>query len=375
MKTIGLLGSTGSIGKNVLRVIDTHPERFSIAYMTANTQVDVLIEQAKTYMPHTVIIGDEKKYDVLCKGLSGTGITCAAGYTAIVNISRDIEVDVILNAIVGIAGMQPTIAAVKKGRDVALSNKESLVMAGTLINNICAETGAKIFPVDSEHSAIWQCLTGESESNVEKIILTGSGGPFLRRELSTFDMIRPEEALKHPNWSMGAKITIDSATMINKGLELIEAYHLFHLDASRIDIMIHPESIIHSMVQFNDGSIKAQLGIPDMKVPIQYALSYPEHLPSNWPRLDLTEIATLHFEQPDNTRFPSLALARQVLKQGETYPAVFNVANEQAVYRFLNGEISFPEITASVKRALDDHQPLDPLSLEDILKISKIRMN
>ncbi len=375
MKTIGLLGSTGSIGKNVLRVIDTHPERFSIAYMTANTQVDVLIEQAKTYMPHTVIIGDKKKYDVLRKGLSGTGITCAAGYTAIVNISRDIEVDVILNAIVGIAGMQPTIAAVKKGRNVALSNKESLVMAGTLINNICAETGAKIFPVDSEHSAIWQCLTGESESNVEKIILTGSGGPFLRRELSTFDMIRPEEALKHPNWSMGAKITIDSATMINKGLELIEAYHLFHLDASRIDIMIHPESIIHSMVQFNDGSIKAQLGIPDMKVPIQYALSYPEHLPSNWPRLDLTEIATLHFEQPDNTRFPSLALARQVLKQGETYPAVFNVANEQAVYRFLNGEISFPEITASVKRALDDHQPLDPLSLEDILKISKIRMN
>ncbi len=375
MKTIGLLGSTGSIGKNVLRVIDAHPERFSITYMTANTQVDVLIKQAKTYMPHTVVIGDEKKYDVLCKGLSGTGITCAAGYTAIVDISRDIEVNVVLNAIVGIAGMQPTIAAVKKGRDVALSNKESLVMAGALINNICAETGAKIFPVDSEHSAIWQCLAGESGSNVEKIILTGSGGPFLRRELSTFDMITPEEALKHPNWSMGAKITIDSATMINKGLELIEAYHLFHLDASRIDIVIHPESIIHSMVQFNDGSIKAQLGIPDMKIPIQYALSYPEHLPSDWPRLDLTEIATLHFEQPDNTRFPSLALARQVLKQGETYPAVFNVANEQAVYRFLKGEISFPEITASVERALDDHRPLNPLLAEDILKISKMKMN
>ncbi|MBW6457700.1 MAG: 1-deoxy-D-xylulose-5-phosphate reductoisomerase, partial [FCB group bacterium] len=259
--------------------------------------------------------------------------------------------------------------AVKRGRDVALSNKESLVMAGALINHICKKTGARIFPVDSEHSAIWQCLRGESAKEVEKIILTGSGGPFLRRDLTTFDRITPEEALKHPNWSMGRKITIDSATMMNKGLELIEAYHLFHLDLPGMEILIHPESIVHSMVQFRDGSVKAQLGVPDMKVPIQYALSYPAHLETSWPRLDLAAVGTLHFESPDILRFPALELARRALEAGKTYPAVFNIANERAVMRFLSGEIPFTGISETVAAALDHHCPGDPLSLDGIVSL------
>ncbi len=372
MKTIGLLGSTGSIGKNVLRVVQTHPEEFSIGYMVANTQVELLAEQAKIFRPQIAVIGDGKKHKILQGLLASEGIRTASGHEAIVELVRDTDVDVVFNAIVGSAGLQPTIAAVEMGRDIALSNKESLVMAGELINHICERSGAKIFPVDSEHSAIWQCMSGESDQDVEKIILTGSGGPFLRRELSSFGKITPAEALKHPNWSMGAKISIDSATMINKGLELIEAYHLFHLDPSDIDIIIHPESVVHSMVQFRDGSVKAQLGVPDMKVPIQYALGFPRHLPAHWPRLDLSKTAALHFEKPDRERFPALELARNALERGQTFPAVFNVANEQAVQRFLKGEISFPEITAAVKRALDRHKALDPLRLENILAISGI---
>ncbi|MBN2780672.1 MAG: 1-deoxy-D-xylulose-5-phosphate reductoisomerase [Candidatus Marinimicrobia bacterium] len=372
MKKIGLLGSTGSIGRNVLRVAETHPERFCLAYLTANTRVDELIAQSLKYRPQTAVIADEGGYAALCAGLAGTGIRCEAGAAALADIAQDGEADVVLNAIVGAAGMLPTLAAVKAGRDVALSNKESLVMAGELINHICRTSGARIFPVDSEHSAIWQCLGGEQDRDVEKIILTGSGGPFLRRDLSTFDTITPAEALRHPNWSMGAKITVDSATMFNKGLELIEAFHLFHLEPSRMEILIHPESIVHSMVQFRDGSVKAQLGVPDMKVPIQYALTYPEHLLSDWPRLDLAAVGTLHFEQPDLRRFPALELARSALEKGKTYPAVFNMANEQAVGRFLKGEISFPQITHAVRTALEAHEPLDSLSREDLMSLCKL---
>jgi 1-deoxy-D-xylulose-5-phosphate reductoisomerase len=372
MRSIGLLGSTGSIGNNALRVVDEHPEKFSVAYLTANTQVDKLIEQARKYRPHTVVIGDDKKYAALGEGMKGYGIRCLAGYGAIEDIASDGEADIILNAIVGAAGMRPTIAAVKKGRNVALSNKESLVMAGALINHICDQTGAEIFPVDSEHSAIWQCLRGESADDVEKIILTGSGGPFLRRDQASFGSITPQEALKHPNWSMGRKITIDSATMMNKGLELIEAYHLFHLDLSRMEILIHPESIVHSMVQFRDGSVKAQLGLPDMKVPIQYAMSYPEHLSTDWPRLDLAAIGVLHFEYPDPRRFPALDLAKQALLAGKTYPAVYNMANERAVRRFLNKEIPFTGISDYVAKAMDKHQPGDPLSPDTIYALIKM---
>ena len=371
MKKIGILGSTGSIGKNTLTVVRDHPDTFKVLYLTANRQVELLIDQAKLFRPEAVCIADETKYRELTDALSGTGIRCLSGEEGILDLVRDAKADIILNAIVGAAGMQSTILAAQKGTDIALSNKESLVMAGELINRICLETGAKIFPVDSEHSAIWQCLSGEAYDDVERIILTGSGGPFLRRDLSTFEDITPEEALKHPNWSMGKKITIDSASMFNKGLELIEAYHLFHLDESKIDILIHPESIIHSMVQFQDGSVKAQLGIPDMKVPIQYALSYPRHISGNWPRLDLAEIGSLHFEESDTDRFPALRLAREVLKLGGTYPAVYNIANEKAVKRFLTGKISFPEIGKEVEKALEVHKTLDPNSLDDLLTISK----
>lgn len=372
MKTIGVLGSTGSIGKNTLEVIQNHPEQFKILYLTANRQVKLLVEQAKIFQPEAVCIADKTNYQQLCDGLTGMNIKCLTGEDSILDLVRDHNADIILNAIVGAAGMQSTILAAQKGTDIALSNKESLVMAGELINRICSETGAKIFPVDSEHSAIWQCLAGESNEDVERIILTGSGGPFLRRDLSTFDAITPEQALRHPNWSMGNKITVDSASMFNKGLELIEAYHLFHLDESKIDILIHPESIIHSMVQFRDGSIKAQLGVPDMKVPIQYALSYPRHISSNWPRLDLAKIGTLHFEEPDTDRFPSLRLAREVLKMGGTYPAIYNIANEKAVGRFLTGKISFPEISKEVEKAIETHKTRDPYSLEDLLSIAKL---
>jgi 1-deoxy-D-xylulose-5-phosphate reductoisomerase len=283
-----------------------------------------------------------------------------------------LDYDLVLNAIVGAAGMMSTIETVKRGKDVALSNKESLVMAGQLINKLASDSGANIYPVDSEHSAIWQCLQGEKSDNVESLILTGSGGPFLRRDLTTFDTITPAEALKHPNWSMGSKITIDSATMFNKGLELIEACHLFHLDESKIDILIHPESIVHSMVQFKDGSVKAQLGVPDMKVPIQYALSYPDHLKTNWPRLDLAAIGTLHFEEPDVQKFPSLKLAREALQAGGTYPAVLNMANEKAVKRFLDGEIGFKQIFKDVEKALDEHRSLDPFSVEDLVSLARM---
>ena len=345
---------------------------FKPVYLSANTQVDALIKQAKEFMPEAVCIADPAKFNELQKGLEGTKIICLAGSGKIPEMIKSVDADLVLNAIVGAAGMQSTVTAVEQGLNVALSNKESLVMAGELINSICAKTGSKIFPVDSEHSAIWQCMAGESEKDVEKITLTGSGGPFLRRDIATFADITPEEALKHPNWSMGSKITVDSATMFNKGLELIEAYHLFNVNVSQIDILIHPESIIHSMVQFKDGSVKAQLGVPDMKVPIQYAMGFPRHLPSDWPRLDLSRIGKLHFEKPDHRRFPSLKLAEDALKAGGTYPAVLNMANERAVYRFLNREITFTDIFTEVEKALNDHKSLDPLSFEDLLLLSKL---
>ena len=344
MRKIALLGSTGSIGKNTVEIIAANPDTFKASLLVANTSVKLLAEQAERLKPNVVCIIDESKYQELKLALKSSDTECVTGEKALYDLVREADYDILLNAIVGAAGMMSSIETVKRGKDLALSNKESLVMAGELINSIANQHAAKIYPVDSEHSAIWQCLQGETESNIEKLILTGSGGPFLNRDISTFDSITPAEALKHPNWSMGSKITIDSATMFNKGLELIEAYHLFHMDGSKIDIVIHPESIIHSMVQFRDGSVKAQMGLPDMKVPIMYALSYPEHLSSKWPRLDLATLKTLHFESPDENRFPSLKLAREALKTGGTYPATLNMANEKAVMEFLSGEIGFTDI-------------------------------
>lgn len=369
MKKIGILGSTGSIGKNAVKVLSANPHRFKAAFLSAYSQVELIAEQAKMLMPEAVCIVDDSKYADLKKALSGTQVICLAGEKALYDLLQDSDYDLVLNAIVGAAGMMSTIQTVKRGKDVALSNKESLVMAGELINSICEKTGAKLYPVDSEHSAIWQCLQGEKPEDVEKLILTGSGGPFLKRDISTFASITPAEALKHPNWSMGSKITIDSATMFNKGLELIEACHLFHMNESKIDILIHPGSIIHSLVQFRDGSVKAQMGVPDMKVPIQYALAYPSHIKSDWPRLDLAAIGELRFEAPDIERFPSLGLAREALRAGGTYPAILNMANEMAVGDFLAGRIDFLDIFRNVENALKNHISLDPMSVEDLLSL------
>jgi len=364
-----ILGSTGSIGVNALNVISSHPERFRILALTANKNADRLIEQALMVRPERVVIADRALSEKVELGLAGTGIEVYAGYDAVVETAGMGAADLVLNAIVGSRGLHPTAAALQAGHDVALSNKESLVMAGAQINALAAAKGAAVYPVDSEHSAIWQCLAGEDPQSVEKIILTGSGGPFLNRDLSSFSLIRPEEALKHPNWSMGAKITIDSATMMNKGLELIEAVHLFGIPAERIEILIHPQSIIHSMVQFHDRSIKAQLGVPDMKVPIQYALSWPERLPAAWEPLDFVQLGQMTFFAPDLQRFPALGLAYRALEEGGSYPAVLNVVNEQAVYLFLKGLIRFTDISDTVERMLNAHQSLNDPSIEDILQL------
>jgi 1-deoxy-D-xylulose-5-phosphate reductoisomerase len=284
--------------------------------------------------------------------------------------ARD-DVDTMLNGLVGSAGMEPTIKSIQAGVDIALSNKESLVMAGDFINGLLKEHKVNLYPVDSEHSAIWQCLTGESSQDIKRLIVTGSGGPFRTLPAESFDNITVAQALKHPNWAMGRKITIDSATMMNKGLEVIEARWLFHLPAEKIDIVVHPQSIIHSMVEFLDGSVKAQLGIPDMKIPIQYALSYPRHLKQDWEQLDLAKIGTLTFEEPDLKKFKCIQLAFDALEQGGSVPVVLNVANEEAVYRFLDGEISFNAIPELIIKAIDAHDFLEHPNLDDILALEQ----
>ena len=282
--------------------------------------------------------------------------------------ARD-DVDIMFNGLVGSSGMEPTLSALHAGVDVALSNKESLVMAGDLINREKLKTGTTLFPVDSEHSAIWQCLVGENLEDVRRIILTGSGGPFRTRELNTFSDVTVEEALNHPNWDMGDKITIDSATMMNKGLEVIEAHWLFGLEANQIDIVVHPQSIIHSMVEFNDSSVKAQMGVPDMKVPIQYVLTYPKHAQATWEQLDLVEVGQLTFEEKDLKRFPCIGLAYDALRAGGTTTAVLNVANDNAVYNFLDGKIKFTDIPRIIEKACEDHEWIESPNLEDLLNL------
>jgi len=358
MKNIGITGSTGSIGTNALKVIEKNPGEFNIVFLTANRQVEKLAAQARVFRPEMVVIGDESKEKALQSLLKGEPIRIFAGSKAITRVCRESACDIILNAIVGSKGMEASIETVRSGKDLALSNKESLVMAGDLINELARKHHVRILPVDSEHSAIWQCLLGEKEKNVQSLILTGSGGPFRERNPETFESITVKEALKHPNWSMGAKITIDSATMMNKGLEIIEAYHLFHLSPDRIEVLIHPQSIIHSLVRFVDGSVKAQLGVPDMKIPIQFALSWPDRFPVEWKALDLAEIGSLTFQKPDYTRFPAIPLAVDALRTGGTAPAILNVANEQAVYRFLNEEIPFTGIIPIIEKALE-HFPVE----------------
>ena len=372
-KKVTILGSTGSIGVNALNVINNL--EIDIVGLSANTNSQLLIEQAKKFQPESVSIVDEDAYLIVKDALKNTSIDVLCGKNGLLEISSRGDVDLVLNALVGSSGMLPTVYAIRAGADIALSNKESLVMAGKIIERERKKANVNIFPVDSEHSAIWQCLAGESKEEVKRLILTGSGGPFREKKISTFKDIKPEDALKHPNWDMGKKITIDSASMMNKGLEVVEAVWLFEMDPQKVDIVVHPQSIIHSMVEFDDTSVKAQLGLPDMKIPIQYALSYPNHIKTNWEPLDLVKIKSLTFETVNYERFPCIKLAYESLARGGTSSLVLNVANEQAVYRFLKKEIGFMEIPKLIEIAMDNHDWTEDPSIDDILSLENWTTN
>ena len=339
-KKIAILGSTGSIGTQALQVIEEHADLYEAYVLTANNRVELLIEQARRFMPEAVVIANEDKYEVLRDALADLPIKVYAGAEALCQIVQERPVDVVLTAMVGFAGLRPTISAIKAGKAIALANKETLVVAGELINRLANDYHADIIPVDSEHSAIFQCLAGEV-SPVEKIILTASGGPFRTFSHEQLASVTKAQALKHPNWSMGAKITIDSASMMNKGFEVIEAKWLFGVEPGQIQVVVHPQSIVHSAVQFADGAVKAQLGMPDMRVPIQYAFSYPLRLQSSFERLDLFRVGTLTFEEPDTRRFRNLALAYEALHEGGNMPCIVNAANEIVNRAFLEDRIGF----------------------------------
>ena len=361
MKKVLVLGSTGSIGVNTLNVIRNFPDRFKITALTVNSNTELLIEQVNEFKPELVVVTDETVSDELRKHIPAN-CTLLSGTNGLLKAASEADYDILVGAMVGFAGLSPTIEAIKKGKRIALANKETLVVAGELVMKYCKEFGTEIIPVDSEHSAIYQCLVGEYINDVEKLILTASGGPFLNKDKSFFDKATVDEALNHPNWKMGNKVTIDSATMINKGLEVIEAHWLFGLPTEKIDVVIHPQSIVHSMVQFKDGSIKAQMGLPDMKLPIQYALSFPERLENDFQRTDLTALETLNFYKPDFNKFESLKLAFEALETGGTAPCILNAANEVAVEKFLNKEIKFSHITMLIQKALEkirNHQSPD----------------
>ncbi len=366
MRRLSILGSTGSIGTQALEVVDVLPDRFDVVVLTANRNARLLSDQAKKYQVDMAVIADEGQLPELQSLLAHTEIKTAGGRKALLEAAARDDIDVCLNGLVGGAGMAPTVAALQAGVDVALSNKESLVMAGAYIDGLVTEDGPYLYPVDSEHSAIWQCLAGEESDQIERLILTGSGGPFRTLPKEQFATITKAQALKHPNWDMGAKITIDSATMMNKGLEVIEAKWLFEMPADKVDIVIHPQSIVHSMVEFVDGSVKAQMGVPDMKVPIQYALTYPDHEAAPWERLDLAKIGTLTFEPPDLEKFPCIGLAIEALGRGGSATAALNMANDLAVAAFLDDRISFIRIPEILEQTVGDHPFVTVPTLEDI---------
>jgi len=361
MNNVFILGSTGSIGVNTLNVIRNFPDRFNVSALTVNSNIQLLLEQINEFKPELVVV-KEKNAAEKVKPQLPANCKLLVGVDGLINAASGLEYDIFVGAMVGFAGLAPTIEAIKRGKRIALANKETLVVAGEVVNNYCKEYGAEIIPVDSEHSAIFQCLVGENIDEVEKLIITASGGPFLNKDKSFFENATVNEALNHPNWKMGNKVTIDSATMMNKGLEVIEAHWLFGLSTEIIDVVIHPQSIIHSMVQFRDGSIKAQLGLPDMKLPIQYALTYPERLQNDFERTNIPEIGTLNFYEPDFEKFECLKLAFDVLEAGGTAPCVLNAANEIAVEKFLNREIRFSRIPVLIEKALEkigNHQLLN----------------
>lgn len=352
MKKVFILGSTGSIGINCLNVISNLKDEFKVTGLTVNSNTDLLLEQIKLFKPEVVAVKDEQ----CAKKISGKipkSCNLLVGEDGLVKAAVEAEYDIFMGAMVGFAGLAPTIEAVKRGKRIALANKETLVVAGEIVTDLCRANGSEIIPVDSEHSAIYQCLVGENLNKVEKLILTASGGPFREKDKSFFESATVDEALNHPNWKMGNKITIDSATMMNKGLEVIEAHWLFGLPADKIEIVIHPQSIIHSMVQFVDGSMKAQMGLPDMKLPIQYALTFPERMKNQFERTNLSSISSLTFYEPDFCKFECLKLAFDALKSGGTAACILNAANEVAVGKFLHKEIKFSHISLLIKKALD----------------------
>ena len=352
---IAILGSTGSIGSQTLDIVSRYPDEFIVEILIAGNNVDLLVEQARRFHPDTVVIGNKDHYRQLKKNLGDTDIKIYSGAEAIEQVVASSSVDVVVASIVGYSGLRPTISAVQAGKRIALANKETLVVAGELIDKMVRESGSSIIPVDSEHSAIFQCLTGESMNDIEKVTLTASGGPFLNWTEEMLQNVTPDEALRHPNWDMGSKVTIDSASLMNKGLEVIEARWLFDLDPGKISVIIHPQSVIHSFVHFTDGSVKAQLGVPDMRIPILYALTYPDRLRSELPRLDFKDYHTFTFSEPDLTRFRNLSLAYEALKQGGNMCCILNAANEMAVEAFLAGKIGFMQLADVVEHALESN--------------------
>ena len=369
-KRLSILGSTGSIGTNALEVISNLNDAFEITYLSTYKNVELLFDQVKKYNPKAVVVVDEVEAKKVESAIERLGIDLLTGRAGLLDLSQRSDIDIMLNALVGASGMEPTLNAINAGVNVALSNKESLVMAGNLINNALEDSDAELFPVDSEHSAIWQCMVGEDYKDISRIILTGSGGPFRERPLSTFGKISIDEALNHPNWDMGKKITVDSATMMNKGLEVIEAYWLFGFDLNNINIVVHPQSIIHSMIEMNDGAIKAQMGVPDMKVPIQYALTYPNHMSAPWERLDFFSCGDLTFQPPDFKRFPSIPLAFRALELLGTAGTALNLANDTTVELFLKDKIAFTDIPRINEVILEEHPWVEDPTLDDIKSLS-----
>ncbi len=366
-KTIAIVGSTGSIGTQALEVVRQNAQRFSVALLSAQQNVDLLAAQALEFNPKQVIIGDERKLSELKARLSGTSILVSAGAAALVEAVTMPEIDLVLTALVGFAGLEPTLAAITAGKDIALANKETLVVAGDLVTRLAKQHGVQILPVDSEHSAIFQCLVGEQQP-IEKLILTASGGPFRGKDASFLASVTPEQALKHPNWVMGAKITIDSASLMNKGLEVIEAKWLFDVTPEQIEVVVHPQSIVHSLVQFTDGSIKAQLGLPDMKLPIQYALGYPERIANTFKRFNFADYPTLNFEQADTSTFRNLGLAYDAIARGGNVPCILNAANEVVVSAFLSKRIGFLEMSDVLATCMDKIAYISSPTLSDYLQ-------
>lgn len=364
-KRIAIFGSTGSIGTQALDVIAANPDKFEVEILTAHSNDTLLVQQAKKFNPNAVVIVNAAKYNIVKEALANTDIKVFSGEKSLEEVALFDTYDMMIAAIVGFAGLKSTLKAIEAGKAVALANKETLVVAGDIVMQKAVEKRVPVIPVDSEHSAIFQCLVGETRNKIEKIVLTASGGPFLGKKPNFLVNVKKEHALQHPNWNMGAKISVDSATLMNKGLEMIEAKWLFNLQPEQIQVIVHPQSIIHSMVQFEDGSIKAQMGLPDMKLPIQYALSFPQRIPNRFPRYDFSRSSSLHFEQPDIKTFRNLALAGEALNKSGNMPCIMNAANEIAVYGFLRNRIGFLDMTELVERAMDKITHIPKPTLEE----------